>query len=187
MTFMISIPTQANTIWNISGPLGDTIRSVKSAWSGSSPLGGIIESYDRQDCRDFMEELIEKKLTGEVEGYAYFLKKFSNKEILEKTSYDLKNEKSPMYTGLGHSYRGHANSYSVEKAVHINRNCKEFMSISEPQVELMVMNYPIYKAGKQTNGLRTETKECRVSTVSLDELSYKIIFCVGDNSAYSTI
>jgi hypothetical protein len=187
ITCFACLSVNANIIWELGGPLGDTLRQIKSVWSGSNTISGVVEKYSKNDCRELLEESLEEKIPGEIYSYAYFLTPFKDSDINAETSYAINNKKNAGYAGLGNRYFGHLNSLSPKNGVHVVRNCHDFMFQSKHSIVKRTMVYPVYKNGKKTHEQVIKNKSCRVSKLSLDEMSYDVVMCTGDNNAYLSL
>ncbi len=180
----------AQGIFDLPGDLGDALRSARASWSSSGSNSGIQKSFSKDDCREILEDQIDEMTPGEIYSFVYFTQKIK--------ADDLNDSKNNVYNSPD-SYYGRyligANPYSSlrpssmspEVGVHINRNCREFVKVGESQITKSIMAYPIYTNKGRTNNCNREEKTCRVTTMSIDELSYDVIFCEGDRSAYARI
>ncbi len=158
-----------------------------NAWSGSSKLAGVEEKYSKGDCRELVESFLEKNKAGELNSFAYFRKEFTKMHITDSKPQNKEYSKSVHHIGLGQSYQYQNTSMDTESGPHIDRNCLDFMTIGESLIYTRTMRYPTYENGKKMNQVDIETKLCRETTLGLDELQYKVIFCEGDQKGYSEI
>ncbi len=159
-----TLTCSAGTIFEAPGVLGDLARRIKVNWGSSSKASGIQKAFTKEDCIKKIKKQIKNSTSESEKVFAGYSRKFTESDILSDEVIDTESKRSGLLIGLSPNYWGQGLGYSPEDATHLNRNCKEFMSLSK------IENIEI-------NG-----KICRISQLNLDQYSYDIKFCVGESS-----
>jgi hypothetical protein len=169
-----------------NGPLGDAARSIRNTHQSSGQIGGILPSSSKEQCYEQLDNLyyswFSEVETGEIYSSIYSRTKLTNDNI--EGTLDLAPNKDYFY-GLTSSAGLEVRSYSPDTAVHLKSNCSDYLDLNESEIKTIDMPYPNFKKGKRTDIINIETKECRVTNVSIGDLAYEIIACPGDDSIYT--
>lgn len=168
------------------GALGDATRSSLDSHRSNDEVGGFASKISQEECYEQLDDLYHSWFseikTGEIYSALYSRTNITNENIEGRLN--LEPDQNYLY-GLTLKGSLEVGSYSPDTAVHLASNCGDYLVLNYSEIKYVDMRYPTFKDRKRTNIVNIQTKECRVTTASIDDLAYEIIACPGDNSIYT--
>ena len=203
LTFLISFHIYANNIFDAPGAIGDVSSKIRSSWSGSSCSGscGLEKKLSKKECYQELEIIRDGNFwNGNLDNFNFRIdnetislnKMYSistfDKELrgynIDKSSdkpddyhyINMSPRRSELesYVGIEDTKKLSLLSYSPKLAPHLISNCDEFYL--ERSSEIKQVNFD----GNDSK----DFKSCLVTNIYIDDLSYNLYACVGDNRLY---
>ena len=172
LTMLTSSFAQANTLDNLSGPLGGLYQKMKANFTTSNSFS-VVESQDKEECLDNLEDLIDDSKPNEIKSITYFRSPIEEHQIKGAYNKEISSAYKERYTPGLKAYSGvSANSFSEENAIHLQPGCKKYMQVNN--VEMVEINLPSNKMAK-----------CRKVNLGIDNLDYNIFYCEGENDLFA--
>lgn len=170
---LTALSAQAATLDDLRGPLGGFYQTLKANFSTSSSFSGVVESLDRDECAEVIDDLIKDSDDEKLHSITYFRSKISSRDLKGKYSESISSRRgSKMRPGLSENSFIQANSYSKKQAPHLQPGCSKFLLINNVQLVEMKND-------------KNQIKTCRKVNLGMDNLNYDLLYCEGENNLYS--
>ena len=177
----LPILVSANTIFDLEGPIGDTIREARDNRSSSKPsfldmLFGAkqLDRFyldSRESCVNHMSSLMSAHAySKEIMIFAYYDRPLYEYNLMDKSEESLKSWMDPDDLSLPRNAKRQFTTVVYENAIHSHRACAKDIKVGESK--------------KVKLSLDSVVKTCRQTQMSYDENIFYSYFCLKDRAAY---